>query len=184
MTEKASWEWDFILANPVIDLLWNIKSSVLSLKWQSSSSNIVLASNQKKSWWGCEEAECGTKQVYLILGCSTVLLKLLNTRAQLLGKSPAGSYLMPSLSAVCSYHLCVLNSPRHVPWCLCMGAYGHPIWARDPAVPGTPVSWTSVHFCPLNGSSPPSQPALSQVVDRVQDKCFYSYFTLHSLPYS
>lgn len=107
MTGKASWEWACILAKPVIPLLRNIKSSVLSLKWQSPSSNIVSASNQKKSWWGCEEADCSTKLVSASafhLGMQHTFAQVTKSKStQSLGKSPAGSPFIPSL------HCCLLK---------------------------------------------------------------------------
>lgn len=153
MTGKASWERVFILANPVIHLLWNIKSSVLSLKWQSPSSNTVSAPNQKKSWWGCEEAKCSTKLVSASafhLGMQHSSAQVTKYKSTVPGKKPCR--LTPSFTAVCLNHLCVLNSPRRslvslggIQW-----AHRHPIWARDPAVPGTCVLSLSA-FLPSQG---------------------------------
>lgn len=164
MTGKASWEWDFTLANAVIHLLWNIKSSVLSLKWQSPSSNIVSASNRKKSWWGCEEAECSTKlvsasifhlrmQMLTAQFCSSYKIQDNSSWEKALQAHPSS----PSFTAVCLNHLCAFNSPRHVPWCPWVWFNEHKDVLFEP---GTLQSQAPLCPAPQHVSAPSMQPLL------------------------
>lgn len=87
-----------------------------------------------------------------------VLLKLLNTRAQIPAKTPAGSPSTPLPSSLCLFKafVCIKLPETHS-----LGSLGgiqrarrHPIWARDPTISGTVGVYVLWVFLPSRCSRP------------------------------